>query len=298
MRTPNRSAHRSIPARAPWLVALALTATAATATAQPADEPVTLSLPTPFTLELRADGVAFGDSLYRFGERFALVRDFRPARATASHDAPAFRALLPDRPVRVGETWRPDPAAAIAFLRQIHPGATEALHHGGGAARGIAAPGTVALLRAVGPGRAEIALRVHGEFRLDGDGGVGSSYLTPAQFRGHLVIDRARGVVTHFSLALPDAPSNVDVNVARGDGVIADIGRIARLEVRTATPRPTWDPTSAIDDATADERLAQAFYPLADVGWLSLPDALARSKATGKPIHVVTLFGPLLDESC
>ncbi len=286
MRPANRLTERTI-------AALVASLTVATASAQP----VALAIKTPFTIELRAEGTPFTDSRYRFAERFPLVRDFRPARATARHDAAVFRALLPDRPVRVGETWRPDPEAAIAFLRQVHPGATASLHHGAGA-HGIAAPGTVALLRAVDARHAEIALRVHAEFRLDGDGGPGTSYLTPAQFRGHLVIDRARSVVTHFSLGLPDAPSNVDLNIARGEGVIADIGRIACLRVATDAPRPTIDATTAIDDATAAQALARAFYPVADIEWLPLPQALARATETGKPLHVVTLFGPLLDESC
>jgi hypothetical protein len=48
----------------------------------------------------------------------------------------------------------------------------------------------------------------------------------------------------------------------------------------------------------ARDILARRFYPLAEIEWLGLEAALARARATDKPLHVVALFGSLLDESC
>jgi len=53
-----------------------------------------------------------------------------------------------------------------------------------------------------------------------------------------------------------------------------------------------------LDTAIVQQRLAERFYPFAAIDWLELPAALAASRATGKPMHVVLLFGSLLDESC
>ena len=266
----------------------------------PAEGPVELALPAAFELELEARWEPLTDTVYGFETR-PLLRELAPARPRATYGAEAFRPLLPPGPVAVGDLWRVDPVHVVRFLQQLHPGATERLHHA--VAPGIAAPGAWACLRALGPRHAEIWLRAHADVVLDGDGERdSSSFLTPAQFEGRMLVDRERGVVTAFELALPDARANVDVNLVEDGGTIADIGRFPRMELRGGTAAPgapsLGETTAEIGVEEARAALERRFYPAAEIEWLPLEEALAAARRTGRPLHVIALFGSFLDESC
>ena len=249
-----------------------------------------------FALELTANWEPLTDTVYKFEQRYPLVRDLAPAKASARYTAEQFRPFLPAAPVAVGETWRIDPAAALPFLRQFHAGATTELHHDHG--MGIGAHGGWACLRLASAEYAEVYFRVHADFLLQGDGDAKSSWFTPGQFRGRMVIDRKRGQLVAFTLDVPAASANVDVNIAEDDGVSCDIGRIPRMELAGGT-MPTFPAgTAQISEQDAAQLLARAFYPFAAIPWLDLAAARAESLATGKPLHVIALFGSLLDESC
>ena len=266
------------------------------------DEPVRLELGADFELELEAAWEPFTDSVYRFDERQPLVQAFAPAEERRTYGADAFRALLPPDPVRVGDLWRVDVEAVLVFLRQLHEGATGRLHHIRMGDQIVLrdVEGAWACLREVGPSHAEVLLRAHPDFVLDGSGERReSSFFTPAQFEGRLLLDRERGRVASFSLSLPDASANCDVNIAAHGGVTVDIGRVPRMEVvggSAIEPAPTATASLALEEARG--LLAEAFYPVATIDWLPLDEALAASKESGKPLHVLALFGALLDESC
>lgn len=265
-----------------------------------------LSLGGELPIELVASWEPLTDTVYGFEREQPVCRDWAPAKQRASYPTELFRPLLPPEgtAVAVGETWPVDPKHLLPFLRQFHPGATDTLHHGdfGGmpAPAGVAAPGAWACLRAVGPERAEVMVRVHAEFRLEGDGSPGrTSWLTPAQFEGRMVVDRARGSVVAFRLALPDQSANVDLNVASGGGILADIGRIPRMELAGGEPLADSLPgTREIPLEDARRSLRQRFYRFSEIDWLTLEDGLARSLESGDPLHVILLFGSLEDESC
>jgi len=276
------------------LCLLALLSGAGRVTAQGTAERLTLG---EFSLELAAKWERLTDTTYKFEQRYPLVRDLAPAADRARYDAARFRPFLSGEAVAVGDTWRIDPEAALPFLRQFHPGATAELHHDGGF--GVAAHGAWACLRLLTDEYAEVYLRVHAEFLLAGDGrGGASSWFTPAQFRGRLVIDRKRGEVVAFTLGVPSQGVNVDVNIAEGEGIAADIGRIPRMEL-SGGEFPAFSANAAlIPEREAEDRLARRFYPFAEIQWLDLAAARAESLATGKPLHVIALFGSLMDESC
>jgi hypothetical protein len=264
--------------------------------ALPAQGPAALLELAPCTLELDAHWERLTDTKYRFEER-ALVRDLAPATARATYDESAFRPFLPPADATVGSHWRVDAEAALPFLRQLHAGARVTLHHDGGS--GIAAPGAWACLRALDARHAEIVVRVHGELLIAGDGErETSSWFTPASFRGRLAIDRASGKVVAFQLAVPPSRANVDLNLVADRGVVCDIGSVPRLELAGGTfPDPATG-AACITAQQADRILERAFYPFAAIEWLDLAAARAVSRATGRPLHVVALFGSLTDESC
>lgn len=215
----------------------------------------------------------------------------RPFRERARYDVDQVRRLLPDAPVQVGAIWPVDPKALLPFLRQLLPGASDVLHHGEGAT-----PGAFACLRWASADAAEIVLRAHAEFHFLAGEPHSDVWITPAQFRGRLRLDRRAGTVSAFELLVPDASSNVDVNVRRGETRLADIGRLPCMQLSTGPfPEPGDE---ALPLARVEALLARRFYPAAELEWLALPEALARARASGKPLHVVTLLGSLFDESC
>ncbi|TAH35219.1 MAG: hypothetical protein EYC70_13350 [Planctomycetota bacterium] len=262
-----------------------------------AQDPSGAALRRDFSLELAASWERLTDTVYGFEKRYPLVRDLAPAAERARYGAERFAPLLPPPGAAVGDVWRLDIADLLPFLRQLHPGATAEMHHDGGF--GLAAPGGWACLRVLDGARAEVLLRVHADFLIDGDGTrTTSSWFTPAQFRGRLVLDRERGEVLAFELGVPAQSANVDVNIAEEGGISADIGRVPRMELRGGE-FPDYSPAAAqIEESAAEDLLARKFYPFAEIEWLDLPSALARSKETGKPLHVLALFGSLMDESC
>ncbi|HZN38143.1 MAG TPA: hypothetical protein VFD82_05025 [Planctomycetota bacterium] len=272
-----------------WLLTLG-----ATLAAQESMPPLRLQ---PFELVLQAHWETLTDTTYHFEKNFALVRELAPAAKQATYGASHFEPLLPPDAVEVGALWRFDAAAALPFLRQLHAGARIELHADRGA--GISAHGAWACLRSLTADYAEIALRVHAEFLIDGDGADrASSWFTPAQFRGRLALDRRNGRVVAFQLLVPPSRANVDLNMHTDDGTICDIGSIPRLEL-TSGGFPELPPDAKrLDERRADQVLERAFYPFADVEWFDLAAARKESRATKKPLHVVLLFGSLTDEAC
>ena len=56
--------------------------------------------------------------------------------------------------------------------------------------------------------------------------------------------------------------------------------------------------TEAITEAEALHALMLRFYKSAQINWVSLEEALEMAPAQQKPVHAVSINGPLLDESC
>lgn len=275
-------------------ILLAALAAAASASAQQAPAVLTLR---EGGLELRAVWESLTGTVYGFETKYPWLAKLAPAVERATWRAEDFAPLLSPGPVRVGDVWRIDVAAVLPFLRQLHPGATAEMHHDGGF--GIGAPGGYGCLRAIDAEHAHVELRVHADFLLAGDGtGDASSWFTPASFRGRMVVDRKRGAVVAFELGVPDQTANVDINIGDEDGVSADIGRIPRMEVCGGAAEEPAAGADRIPLDEAEKRLEQAFYPFAEIDWLDLATARQRSVATGKPLHVIALFGSLTDESC
>lgn len=277
--------------------ALWLTIKAPSAAEAPSEsEAVLLAVAPDAAIELTAHWDPFRESKYGLFERVAELREPKPALARRAYGAADFAALLPAEPVAVGADWNVEPAAVVRFLRQLHPAATGALHHGFGSA-----PGARACLRALSARHAEVLLRAHAEFALGG-----STFITPAQFEGTLVLDRTTGAVVSFRLAVPDRNTNVDVNrpipVREGERAEpvhfeADIGWIPRLELEGGVPPDAaWERELAIDAARL--LLARRFYRFADINWVPFAEAVSQARREGKPLHLVVLFGTLDDESC
>jgi hypothetical protein len=229
------------------------------------------------------------------------LENLRVAVPEKAYSASVFRAFLPDEAVPVGNPWQIEEAGALELLRQLHPNPNLDM-------RGYGDPGLWACLRAYTDEFADILFRVHAEFKL-GDG-----WFTPSQFTGRFVINRSEETVSFFQMRLLEGPVNFQVswqdekNRDEDSNWIADTGFCAQMELRAGTEGILRDITTRLEGTMGDsnaithERAERAlncrFYESEQIEWVSMKAAVELAQAQQKPIHVISIDGPLADETC
>ena len=208
-----------------------------------------------------------------------------PAQPLKHYSTTDFQVFLPPSTTNVGDVWDLDPERILPFLRQFHPGATTNLRHGQNGAK--------ACLRAISSEYADIVFRIHARFILDASIGA---YFRPAQFAGHLIINRSNGTICQFTLSLPSRNSNVDMGAFRTH----DIGFVPRMELcsLSETQPKSIDWETAITEEEIRKKFESALYKFTEIEWTPIEEAVELAKASNRPIHAVLLFGVLDDESC
>ena len=194
-----------------------------------------------------------------------------------------LHAFLPDKAVSVGETWRIEAEGVLTLLRQLHP--NPCLEMDAEDSQGL-----WACLRAYNDQFAEIVFRIHAEFALKG------GWFTPSQFAGHLVIDRMKEKIVFLQMHVPQTTLNFDV----GWETIGctDIGFCPKIKLWVGTPLHDAEFTELITQEAAERVLILCFYKSEQINWVSLEEALEMAPAEQKPIHAISIDGPLADESC
>lgn len=228
------------------------------------------------------------------------LTNLRVAVPEKEYSASVFRAFLPDEAVSVGNPWQIEEAGALELLRQFHPNPYLDM-------RDYGDPGLWACLHAYTDEFADIVFRIHTEFKL-GDG-----WFTPSQFTGHLVINRPEETVAFFQMQVPEGPVNFKVSWEDekswdDSNWIVDTGFCAQMELRAGpedvlravTPHlnSTTSDSTAITQAEAERALNCQFYRSEHIDWISMETALELAQAQQKPIHVISIDGPLADEVC
>ena len=249
------------------------------------------------SLQLTASWVPFDDeSTYGFAKKWPEINQMKPVAEMQSYDHSFFELLTPTPEINVGDTWRIDENAMLPLLQQFHQGASCKLHHGG-------PTGAYGCLIGKNEQFLNILIRLHGEIRHE-DGW----YYTVSQFEGHLVWDDQAKQVLSFRLFVPPVRTNVDINRSATVEEIrnkteykglngVDIGFIPKMELTSGQDATIqWGDTVALE--TAKDLLAKRFYRSAQIHWMPWEEAVSESQKTGKPLHVVALFGTLYDESC
>ena len=215
--------------------------------------------------------------------------NIRAAEPEKQYPASVFQAFLPSEPVSVGDCWQIQEEAALTLLRQLSPHPQLELHiNSGDPQRAM-----WACLRAYNAECAEILFRIHGQFVMN------RGWLTPSQFAGHLFIDRLQEKVTAFTLHVPQTTLNFDIGWTQEDGsTYADIGYCPQVELSAGTPPHDTEFARSITQEEAERALMSCFYKVQEINWVSLEEALEMAPAQQKPIHVISVDGPLFDESC
>ncbi len=226
-----------------------------------------------------------------FHEEWDALANLRVAEPEKAYFTSVFQAFLPDKPVSVGDYWQIDDQGALALLRQFQPNPNLDMHINVGDSRGL-----WACLRAYNAEFADIVFRIHAEFALE-DG-----WFTPSQFAGHLVIDRMKKRVVFFQMRVPEDTS-FDVNWRKHkdhSGFITGGGVCPHIELLTKMPDVTQETefTTSIAREEAERILIQRFYKSQQINWVPFEEASEISQAQQKPIHTISVDGPLADEAC
>ena len=224
---------------------------------------------------------------YNFHVKWDELATLRVAEPEKRYSASVFRAFLPSEAVSVGDLWKIEKEGVLELLRQLNPNPRLDLDINAGDSHGL-----WACLRAYNDKYAEIVFRIHAEFVLN-DG-----RFTPSQFTGHLVMDRIKRKVAAFKMFVPEGVLNFDVG--RNSTRTIDVGFCPKIELRAEiqAAAPDIKFVESIPQEAAERALILRFYKSQQINWVSLEEALEMAPARQKPVHVVSIDGPLADESC
>lgn len=264
------------------------------------DDKIALNLNTKQKVLVRAfiDPIEF--TRYNSHTQWDTLQNLQAAVPEKLHTASVFRTLIPNRPVSVGEIWNIEGQGGIlGFLKQrkaVSPRIIELLKQLHPNPQGVSGfyKGMWACLRAYNTEFAEIVFRIHAEFTFEND------LFTPSQFAGRLVIDRSDGSITFFEMRVPEGTVNFDfsMNEKNSDSFGTDSGFCPRMELLAGTYNSEMKFQVSITQEKAEQILAQQFYEFLQINWVPFEEALEIARTQQKPIHAVSIKGPLDDEAC
>lgn len=225
---------------------------------------------------------------YNFHVEWDELANLRVAEPEKRYPASVFQAFLPSEAVSVGDCWQIQEEGVLTLLKQLHPNPRLKLTIDSGDSRGL-----WACLRADNDELAEIVFRIHAEFIME------TGKFTPSQFAGHLVIDRIQEKVVSFKMHVPPTTLNFDAGwTQENGGPFAEIGYCPQMELCTDTQPQDTEFAAAITHEEAERALSSRFYKFQQINWVSLEEALEIAPVQQKPIHVISVDGPLFDEAC
>ena len=245
---------------------------------------ITLNLDKDAEISLKGFIAPIEYTQYNFHVEWEALANLRATEPEKQHAGSIFQTFLPSEPVSLGECWEIQETGVLELLRQLNPNPNLNLHINNGDSYG-----KWACLRAYSNEVADIMFRIHAEFEF-ADG-----RFTPSQFTGHLVIDRIKEEITFFQMHVPKGTLNFDVY---RNTIGSDIGYCPQMELCTGIPPHNVEFTASITQEKAEGALISCFYKVQHINWVSLEEALEMAPAHQKPIHAITLDGPLFDESC
>ena len=233
-----------------------------------------------------------------FHEQWDALANLHAAEPESQYSHSDFHDFLPPESVAVGECWDIKQNTVTRLLKQLHPNPSLQMRvemYGIEEAKGLRA-----CLRAYNNQLAHIVFRIHAEFALT-DG-----WFTPSQFAGHLIIDRTQESVSYFQMGVPEGTLNFDVHWETilddwdKPRWITDCGYCSRMELWTGSEKILNGVkyTQAISQEEAEHNLILQFYDSQKINWVSLEEALELAPKQQKPVHAISLDGPLTDEAC
>ena len=174
------------------------------------------------------------------------------------------------------------------MIKQLYPHTELILDNDEGEYRGI-----WACLRAYNDQLTEIAFRIHAKFVMN------QGNVIPSQFAGHLVIDQFTETLISFKMFVPQTTLNFKAGWKYdGENYGAEIGYCPQIELSAGTQPIDVEYSESITHEDAENKLISHYYKFHEVNWVSLEEALEMASMAQKPIHAVSIDGPIFDESC
>lgn len=253
---------------------------------------ITLNLDGDAEISVKAFIAPIAHTLSNFHVEWDALANLRVAEPEKQYPASVFQSFLPENSVSVGDCWQIEKSSVLELLRQLHPNPNLDLDRDINAEDSL---GLWACLRAYNSSFADIAFRIHAEFKLE-DG-----WFTPSQFTGNLTIDRSKEQVVFFKMFVPEGTVNFDVNWHEDKEVsysITDAGFCSQMELRAGTEDIAEMTAVSITQEEAERALILRLYESEQINWMAPDQALAAAQTQQKPLHVISIDGPLADESC
>lgn len=231
-------------------------------------------------------------TLSNFHVEWETLVNLRVTEPEKQYPTSIFQSFLPPEPVSVGECWQIQESGVLALLRQLHTALNLNMDDDSGDSSGL-----WVCLRAYNDQFADIAFRVHAAFKLE-DG-----WLAPSQFAGNLIIDRLDGKIAFFKMSVPAGTVNLDIGWKEDKEAsysITDAGFCSQMQLRAGARdiAQNIEFSTSITQEEAERLLARRFYKSEQINWISPYQAVERAAAEVKLIHVISIDGPLADESC
>ena len=232
---------------------------------------------------------------YDFHIKWDTLANLRVAEPEKQYAAPIFNDFLPKESISVGTPWEIEHTGVLELLKQFHP--SPSLGMSWDLSDKSESQGLWACLRAYNDAFADIVFRIHAQFALK-DG-----WFTPSQFAGHLVIDRIKRSVAYFQMYVPNGTLNFDAwwkTDPNAEGHITDCGFCPKMELRTGIEEVVQNTefSEFITQEETEHKLIRCFYKSQQINWVSLEETLEMAPTQQKPIHAISIDGPLFDESC
>ncbi len=231
-------------------------------------------------------------TLSHFHKEWNALANLRVAEPEKDYPTSVFQSFLPAESVLVGECWQIKKTGVMELLRQLNSEPNMDMHIDSGDSSNL-----WACLRAYSDRFADIALRIHAEFKLE-DG-----WFIPSQFKGNLIIDKIEDKIAFFKMYVPEGTVNFDVNWhedKNDDYAITDAGFCSQMELRSGMEDIVQDTrfTEAITQEEAERALSLCFYKSEQINWVSPYQAVEMAEEQVKLIHVISVDGPLVNEAC
>ncbi len=254
---------------------------------------ITLNLDADADITVKGFIAPIEDMKPNFHEEWDALANMCVNAPEKEYNTTVFQAFLPDEPVAIGDCWQIEETGVLELLKQLNPNPNLDMHINIGDSAGL-----WACLRAYNDQHAHIVFRIHAEFQLD-DG-----WFTPSHFAGDLIIDRNKQDVVSFRQRVPEGKW-FDVNwkkdkddpnhyYSTASGVCPNIelyGGLGDFQKETEF-------TLSITQKEVEKKLIKQFYKSEQIDWVPFEDAVELAQAHQKPIHVLSIDGPLDDEAC
>ncbi len=254
---------------------------------------ITLNLDNDTEVSIKGYIAPIEDMRPNFHEEWDALRDMRVHQPEKEYCTTDFSALLPNEPVAIGECWQIDETGIMKILQQLNPEPNLDMHIDIGDSSGM-----WATLLAYNDQYAHVAFRIHAEFALT-DG-----WFTPSHFAGDLIIDRTNEDVVSFRMHVPEGKS-FDVNWKKdkddpnaGYSTAGGVCPQIHLQGGTQDYLKDTEYTNFITQEKAKHILIQQFYKSEQIQWVPFEEAYEIAQAKQKPIHAISIAGPLDDEAC